>query len=164
MFVEEYLIKFQIEVRGGKVNKKVHIVNGPNLNRLGKREPDVYGSDTLEDLQILLQQEAETLQLEIVFFQSNIEGEIINYLHSNAEEEAIIINPGAFTHYSYAVRDAIASINTPVVEVHISNVHAREEFRAQSVTAPVCVGQISGLGFESYVSALHYFARRRTNG
>lgn len=117
---------------------------------LGKREPNVYGQKTLEDLEDILRQEfKDTVELE--FYQSNHEGYIIDKLHdSNLKFDGIVINPGAFTHYSYAIADAIRSISTKVVEVHISNVHNREEFRKKSVTASACIGQISGFGFNSY--------------
>ncbi|WP_373598311.1 type II 3-dehydroquinate dehydratase [Paraclostridium bifermentans] len=129
---------------------KVLIINGPNLNMLGKREPNVYGQKTLEDLEDILRQEfKDTVELE--FYQSNHEGYIIDKLHdSNLKFDGIVINPGAFTHYSYAIADAIRSISTKVVEVHISNIHNREEFRQKSVTASACIGQISGFGFNSY--------------
>ncbi|SDN40854.1 3-dehydroquinate dehydratase [Alkalicoccus daliensis] len=146
------------------MSKKILIINGPNLNRLGKREPDLYGSSSLNDLEEMLRNEASGFDMELDFFQANVEGAIIDRLHqAESDAAAVIINPGAFTHYSYAIRDAIASIHIPVLEVHISNVHAREEFRSTSVTAPVCAGQISGLGFESYTAGLYYFARRLTN-
>lgn len=117
---------------------------------LGKREPNVYGQKTLEDLEDILRQEfKDTVELE--FYQSNHEGYIIDKLHdSNLKFDGIVINPGAFTHYSYAIADAIKSISTKVVEVHISNIHNREEFRKKSVTASACIGQISGFGFNSY--------------
>lgn len=117
---------------------------------LGKREPNVYGQKTLEDLEDILRQEfKDTVELE--FYQSNHEGYIIDKLYdSNLKFDGIVINPGAFTHYSYAIADAIRSISTKVVEVHISNIHNREEFRQKSVTASACIGQISGFGFNSY--------------
>ncbi|PLT34744.1 type II 3-dehydroquinate dehydratase [Bacillus sp. V5-8f] len=135
---------------------RILIINGPNLNRLGKREPDQYGVATLADLESSLGKSAGALGIDVSFFQSNHEGEIIDKLHW-AEDNSIsgvIINPGAFTHYSYAIRDAIASIKVPVMEVHISNIHAREEFRHQSVTAAVTAGQIVGLGLHGYELAL----------
>ncbi|CAM3800987.1 type II 3-dehydroquinate dehydratase [Alkalicoccus chagannorensis] len=135
------------------------VINGPNLNLLGRREPNVYGSETLEDLEIMLQQEAEAHGVKVSFFQSNHEGGLIDCLHT-FDGTAVIMNPGALTHYSYALRDAVAGIEAPVVEVHISNVHSREDFRTISVTAPVCIGQVSGFGFESYTAALHQLIRR----
>ena len=135
--------------------KKILIINGPNLNMLGIREPGVYGTETLETLCEKIRKKADLLKTEVDFYQSNVEGEIINKIHSAMGEfDGIIINPGAFTHYSYAIRDALSSINVPAIEVHISNIHKREEFRHKSVTAPVCVGQICGLGVNGYLYAL----------
>ncbi|QKS70949.1 type II 3-dehydroquinate dehydratase [Paenalkalicoccus suaedae] len=134
------------------------LLNGPNLNRLGKREPNVYGTDTLEDLESRVTEHAKQHKAAIVCRQSNVEGELINWIHE-ASADAIIINPGAFTHYSYAIRDAIASVDIPAIEVHISNIHKREEFRHTSVTAPVCIGQISGFGFDGYIMAIDYLIR-----
>jgi len=134
---------------------KLLVLNGPNLNRLGVREPGVYGSNTLTDLEKELLTFGERLNCEVTCFQSNHEGDLIDAIHEADEQyDGIVINPGAFTHYSYAIRDAIASITVPVIEVHISNVHAREEFRHTSVTAPVTAGQIIGLGFKGYELAI----------
>lgn len=135
---------------------KILLINGPNLNRLGKREPAHYGSSTLEDLEAQLNQQAERLDVKLICFQSNHEGAIIDKLHWSEDHgmDGVIINPGAFTHYSYAIRDAIAGIDVPVIEVHISNIHARESFRHESVTAPVSAGQIVGLGTQGYELAL----------
>ncbi|KGA97914.1 3-dehydroquinate dehydratase [Alkalihalobacillus alcalophilus ATCC 27647 = CGMCC 1.3604] len=131
------------------------VLNGPNLNRLGLREPGVYGHATLTDLEQQLQVKAQELGCQLIFKQSNHEGQIIDWIHEYAEDvNGLIINPGAFTHYSYAIRDAIASVSYPTIEVHISNVHTREAFRHHSVTAPVTVGQIVGLGFKGYHLAL----------
>jgi 3-dehydroquinate dehydratase-2 len=131
------------------------IINGPNLNRLGLREPDVYGSKTLTDLERELMLFAEKQGFQITCFQSNHEGDLIDAIHEADEQyNGVVLNPGAFTHYSYAIRDAIASVSLPVIEVHISNVHSREPFRHQSVTAPVTAGQIIGLGFDGYQYAL----------
>jgi 3-dehydroquinate dehydratase-2 len=122
---------------------------------LGIREPGVYGTETLETLCEKIKNKADALNAQVECYQSNIEGEIINKIHSAmGVYDGIIINPGAFTHYSYAIRDALSSINVPAIEVHISNVHKREEFRHKSVTAPVCVGQICGLGTNGYLYAL----------
>ncbi len=135
--------------------KKILIINGPNLNMLGIREPGVYGTETLETLCEKIRKKADLLNAKVDFYQSNIEGEIINKIHlAMGDFDGIVINPGAFTHYSYAIRDAISAINLPVIEVHISNVHKREEFRHKSVTAPVCKGQICGLGTNGYLYAL----------
>ena len=135
------------------------IVNGPNLNLLGKRETGIYGKDSLKDLNTGLSNLAKSLKLKLKFFQSNSEGDIIYFLHKEAPKASgIIINPGALTHYSYALRDAIAAVETPTIEVHISNIYGREEFRRNSVISPVCVGQITGFGFFGYAMALSYFA------
>lgn len=144
---------------------KLLVLNGPNLNLLGQREPEVYGKETLADLERELSKYALSKSVELQFKQSNWEGQLIDWIHDAENHvDGIIINPGAFTHYSYAIRDAISSITKPVVEVHISNVHAREEFRKNSVVAPVCVGQITGFGLEGYWMAVDYFTRRRMNG
>lgn len=136
--------------------RKVLIVNGPNLNLLGTREKDVYGSETLEDIARRTNIEAQKLDIEIDFVQSNHEGEIIDRIHdARGKYDAIIINPGAYTHYSIAIRDAVKAVEIPTIEVHLSNIHGREEFRVKSVIAPVCVGQISGFGGNSYIVALH---------
>lgn len=130
---------------------KIIVINGPNLNMLGKREPGIYGNETLDDLIIYVKDKFKD-NVDIEFFQSNHEGCIIDKLHeANEKFDGVVINPGAFTHYSYAIHDAIKSISTRVVEVHISNIHKREEFRQKSVTASACIGQISGFGFESYI-------------
>ena len=135
--------------------KKYLVVNGPNLNMLGIREPGIYGKSTLEDLEKMLTEKAEDMKVAIDFFQSNHEGEIIDRIHSAmGVYDGIIINPGAFTHYSYAIADALASVDVRSIEVHISNIHKREEFRRKSVTASSCAGQICGLGFYGYICAL----------
>jgi 3-dehydroquinate dehydratase-2 len=131
--------------------KKVLVLHGPNLNMLGIREPGVYGAVSLETINLNLLQLAKQHSLELAIFQSNHEGELIDNIHQAFGEMAgILINPGAFTHYSYAIRDALSSVNLPTVEVHLSNIHKREPFRHQSVTAPVVVGQIAGFGAYSY--------------
>ena len=138
------------------MSRKVLIINGPNLNLLGQREKDVYGSDTLEEIAKTVNAEAQKLDMEINFIQSNHEGEIIDRIHdARGKYGVIIINPGAYTHYSIAIRDAVKAVEIPAIEIHLSNVHAREEFRSKSVIAPVCVGQISGFGKGSYILALH---------
>ncbi len=134
---------------------KVLVLNGPNLNLTGMREPTHYGKATLDEIDSALSEAASSLGIETVFFQSNHEGDIIDYIHSAIDTfDGIIINAGAFTHYSYAIRDAIAAVSVPTVEVHMSNVHAREEFRHTSVIAPVCIGSIAGFGSFSYHLAL----------
>lgn len=135
---------------------KILLLNGPNLNLLGKREPDVYGKNSLKTLYERFSELEKEYNVEVVSMQSNHEGELIDKLHetSNGNFLGVIFNPGAFTHYSYAIRDAIASIDVPVIEVHISNVHNREEFRRVSVISPVTAGQIVGLGLFGYELAL----------
>jgi 3-dehydroquinate dehydratase-2 len=141
--------------------KRILLLNGPNLNRLGLREPHIYGTVTLNELEGQLKSLAKNHQLDLDCFQSNHEGELIDEIHkAETSVDGIIFNPGAFTHYSYAIRDAIASITKPVIEVHISNIHAREEFRHTSVLAPVTVGQIVGLGLFGYQLALHALKER----
>ena len=142
---------------------KLLILNGPNLNRIGKREPDIYGHETLEDVEKKLTMIAEKQSMNLDFFQSNTEGILIDRIHEAADDgtDGIIFNPGAFTHYSIALRDAIASIDVPVIEVHISNIHTRESFRQTSVIAPVCIGQLTGFGTDGYTLALQAFLLRR---
>ncbi|AGA69868.1 3-dehydroquinate dehydratase [Desulfitobacterium dichloroeliminans LMG P-21439] len=135
---------------------KLWVLHGPNMNLLGSREPEKYGTQTLEDINQALIKRAETAGIPIQVAQTNFEGEIIQWIHSMGPEDFLIINPGAWTHYSYAIRDAIASVQVPTIEVHLSNIHAREEFRKTSVIAPVCRGQISGLGGKSYSLAMQY--------
>ncbi|WP_377888547.1 type II 3-dehydroquinate dehydratase [Alkalihalobacillus sp. R86527] len=134
-----------------------YVLNGPNLNRLGKREPGIYGNETLETLEVRLNDLAQKHGVSLTFKQSNHEGDLIDWIHEAENAKGIIINPGAFTHYSYAIRDAIASVDVPVVEVHMSNVHKRESFRHQSVISPVSEGQIVGFGMKSYELALLSF-------
>ena len=136
--------------------ERMMLLNGPNLNRLGKREPGTYGVETLEQIESKVRDAAEGLGFNVECLQSNVEGELIDALHRAEDEDfkAVILNPGAFTHYSYAIRDAISAIRVPVVEVHMSNIHAREEFRHTSVTAAVTAGQIVGFGSDGYLLAV----------
>lgn len=135
--------------------KKVLLLNGPNLNRLGVREPGIYGNLSLKELEDQVTAFANELDIEVFRFQSNHEGAIIDQIHdADSTCDGIILNAGAFTHYSYAIRDAIASVDVPVVEVHISNIHSRDAFRHTSVIAPVTIGQIVGFGFYGYKLAV----------
>lgn len=129
------------------------IINGPNLNLLGVREPDTYGSQTFEDYLSILQNNFSSIEID--YFQSNIEGEIINKIHENGfRSNGIVLNGGAYTHTSVALADAVSAVNTPVIEVHISNIFKREEFRHHSFLSPVCKGVISGFGLDSYRLAI----------
>lgn len=141
--------------------KKIAVINGPNLDRLGRREPEVYGTATLTDLEAVMREQVAEKDVELDFFQSNHEGAIIDRIASYADREfsGIILNAAGLTHTSVALRDAIQGSETPTIEVHISNIHQREDFRHRSLTAPVCVGMIAGLGFHGYRSALDYFLR-----
>lgn len=144
---------------------KFLVLNGPNLNLLGQREPGVYGQESYEGLCRLLETHAMERGSEAVCFQSNHEGALIDAIHAaQGVYDAIIFNPGAFTHSSYALLDALKAVSVPAVEVHISNVHQREEFRHKSVTAPACVGQICGLGVFGYVAAMDYFLEGNHGG
>lgn len=140
---------------------KVLVIHGPNLNLLGSREPEIYGSMTMQDINDKLAEQAKAHDVEIDFYQSNHEGAIIDQLHgARGVYDYIILNAGAFTHYSIAIRDAIAGIDVPVFEVHLSNIHKREEFRHHSVISPVVEGQICGFGLESYTAALYIVISR----
>lgn len=139
--------------------KKILVIHGPNLNLLGEREPGVYGSQSIDDLNSAIIDRAKAMEMECEIFQSNHEGAIIDKLHAARKNfDGVVINAGAYTHYSYAIRDAISAIKIPCIEVHISNVFARDEFRSNSVIAPVCKGSISGFGFGSYYLAVQALA------
>lgn len=144
--------------------KRYLVINGVNLNMLGIREPGIYGNKNLKALEEDVTKKADELGVEVDFYQSNIEGEIVNAIHdAMGKYSGIIINPGAFTHYSYAIRDAFSSVKIPAVEVHISNVHKREEFRHHSVIVSECLGQICGLGFLGYSLALEALVNETKN-
>ena len=135
---------------------KVCLIHGPNLNMLGVRDPDIYGKDDYATVNRRIESHAKSLALEIRIQQSNSEGEIIGFVQDAMSwADAVVINPGAYTHYSYAIRDAIADSRLPTIEVHLTNVHAREEFRRHSVVSPVATGQIVGFGTQSYLLALN---------
>jgi 3-dehydroquinate dehydratase-2 len=135
---------------------QIAIINGPNLNLLGKREPGIYGNESFESYFEKLKLQYPGVQL--TYFQSNIEGEMINHLHEiGFSYDGILLNAGGYTHTSVALRDAISAIKTPVLEIHISNIHAREEFRHKSMIAPACVGSICGLGMKGYALGVAYF-------
>ncbi len=136
---------------------KLLVIHGPNINLLGTREPETYGALTMQEINTKLENLAKQHKVELEFFQSNIEGEIVTRIQESKNFAGIIINPAAYTHTSVAIRDALAAIKIPAIEVHISNIYKREEFRHSSLTAPVCLGQISGFGAKSYELALMSF-------
>ena len=138
---------------------KILVVNGPNLNALGRRDPSHYGAESLEQIEGDLVERATELGVEVELFQSNEEGEIVSFLQRAEGASGLIINAGALTHYGLSLRDALVDSRLPIAEVHISNIHAREEFRRHSVIAPIAVGQIAGLGTQGYALALEFFAR-----
>ena len=130
---------------------KILILNGPNLNLLGTREPEKYGNQTLFDVENFVKEEASKLNVEVDFYQSNIEGELVDKIQeAKGNYDGIVMNPAAYTHTSVAIRDALLAVQIPTIEVHISNIHTREEFRKTSLTAPACVGQLTGFGINSY--------------
>jgi len=134
---------------------KILIVNGPNLNLLGKRDTSHYGSKTLADIQMVLLRKAGDLGVELEFFQSNSEGEVVSFLQQKSTSASgIIINPGALTHYGLSLRDALCDSDLPIIEVHLSNIYSREEWRQKSVIAPICKGQIGGFSHKGYICAL----------
>ena len=134
---------------------KVLFLNGPNLNLLGTRQPEIYGDTTLADIEAAVRKQAEEKKVEIDFRQSNMEGELVTWIQEAVgTADAIVLNAGGYTHYSVAIGDAIASGNVPVIEIHLSHIHAREEFRQHSIIAPVCKGQICGFGLGSYLLGL----------
>jgi len=138
---------------------KVLIIHGPNLNLLGKRKRELYGEKSLEEINSLLQQQAKELGVEMVAFQSNGEGALVDFIQSESPKaDGIIINPGALTHYGLSLRDALEDTNLPVIEVHLSNIYAREEWRQESVIASIARGQVSGLGWRGYIAALRALA------
>lgn len=141
---------------------EILVINGPNLNLLGKRKPEIYGSATLADLETYLVEIGASLDISVTCYQSNHEGKIIDRLSEAfvGGTNGIVINPAAFTHTSYAIRDCIEAIEIPTIEVHISNIHSREAFRHKSLIAPVCIGQIAGLGFDGYEMAIRTLSKR----
>lgn len=139
------------------MNKKVLLLLGPNLNMVGVREKGIYGEETAESIAKDIEKYAANHNIDIKIFQSNYEGALIDEIHASiGNYDAAVINPGALTHYSYSLRDAIGGVSVPYIEVHMSNIHQREEFRHKSVTAPVCIGQIAGFGKYGYFMALDY--------
>ena len=137
--------------------KRIAIINGPNLNLLGRREPEKYGRESLEDIQGWLREQVPEEAVFLRFFQSNVEGELVTAIQEAADFDGIILNAAAYTHTSVAIRDAVAAVKAPAVEVHLTNVDSREDFRRTSLVAPVCRGTISGFGKYSYLLALHSF-------
>jgi 3-dehydroquinate dehydratase-2 len=136
---------------------KILVINGPNLNILGKRNSQIYGNKTLEQINSILRKQADQSGIEIAFYQSNSEGSLIDFIQENSSKaDGIIINPGALTHYGLSLRDALSDCGLPVIEVHISNIYSREEWRSRSVIAPDAKGQISGLGWRGYCAALQF--------
>ena len=145
---------------------EIVIINGPNLNFLGTREPEIYGKQTLKEIERKIQQYAENQEVDCSFFQSNSEGELIDRIQQAHIDkvDGIVLNPAAYTHYSYAIHDAVKSVNVPTVEVHLSAIHSRESFRKDSVVAPACIGQISGFGATGYLLAIQALKEARNKG
>jgi 3-dehydroquinate dehydratase-2 len=136
---------------------RILVINGPNLNSLGRRDKQIYGEKTLAEINALMEKQGKTLNTEVVTFQSNNEGALIDFIQEQSDAaDGIIINPGALTHYGLSLRDALADTKLPVIEVHLSNIYAREEWRAKSVIAPIAEGQMSGLGWRGYIAALQF--------
>lgn len=144
---------------------KILVINGPNLNNLGRRDPGQYGSMTLPQIETAITERAAELGVEVAFFQSNYEGAIVDFLQENTEgADAIVINPAALTGVGYSLGDALRDAGLPLIEVHLSNIHAREEFRRHSVVAPIAVGQVAGLGWRGYLYALEHMTTHLENG
>ena len=142
--------------------RNILVIHGPNLNLLGEREPEVYGAQTLKDVNREISKYASSKNLNVRFYQSNHEGKIIDCIHKHRRWiDGLVINPGAFTHYSYALRDAISAIGKPTVEVHLSDIHKREDFRKISVIQPVCIKQISGKGIQSYIEGIELLLNQK---
>lgn len=145
----------------GKVIMKIQVINGPNLNMLGIREPEIYGSLTLEEINRQVRRKGEELGFQLDFYQSNHEGDIIDKIQEcYGKADGIVINPGAYTHYSIAIRDALAAVGIPAVEVHLSDINSREDFRKISVIKNVCIKQIWGKGVHSYTEALEFLSKK----
>ena len=143
---------------------KILLINGPNLNNLGKRDTLIYSNTTLPEIITAVKKKAKELKVQVADYQSNVEGDLIDFIQSESPSaDAIIINPGAFTHYAYALRDALVDAGKPIAEVHISNVYSREDFRHKSVIAPIAVGQIAGFGWRGYIAALEMLVDRAKN-
>ncbi|MEX2229158.1 MAG: type II 3-dehydroquinate dehydratase [Dehalococcoidia bacterium] len=142
---------------------RIVVMNGPNLNLLGSREPEIYGLQTLSDIELLMRTRAEKLRVELAFVQSNHEGELVDAIQSHRDWDGLILNAGAYTHTSVAIPDAITAVGIPTIEVHLSNVHAREAFRHHSYLSPVVWGQVIGFGFRGYLAALDLLYGRLTD-